>query len=297
MAKKKKKSPSASASSPSEKALRAATIARLKADQRYELALARVRREQMSQSAKRAAAPKAKVKLRILAEGDSWFRYDCGIGVITQLQSKLGGKADITNIAAGGETMKKMLTMPAKAEFKKYLLAGGKKPWDAILFSGGGNDFCGKQFHTWLLPYSGQTKPEDAIDRSTWEPKLQEIAALYVDLAELVDSTVPGRPVYVNQYDFAIPNNKGAGPVGPWLAPGFKSRGYPADLSFRKAVVKLLLEEFAAMQKSVATAHANLQVVETQGTLSDKEWHNELHPDNKGFKKIAAKFADRLLES
>jgi hypothetical protein len=286
----KAKSASTDATLMSEKALRAATMAKLKADAQYEKALERVTKEEVAKSNTKAKG--AKGKLRILAEGDSWFRYGCGIGVVTQLQRRLQTKAIITNIAAGGETMKKMLTLPTRAEFEQRLREGAdRKPWDAVLFSGGGNDFCGKKFHTWLLPFSGQTVPKDAVDRATWQPKLQELADLYVELATVTARLVPGALVYINIYDFAIPNNTSAGPAGPWLAPGFKKRGYPADLEFRTKVVRLLLEEFAVMIKTVAASHPNLRVVPTQGTLTSKEWDNELHPDNPGFGKIADLFA------
>jgi hypothetical protein len=286
----KAKSASTDASLMSEKALRAATMAKLKADAQYEKALDRVTKEEVAKSNTKAKG--AKGKLRILAEGDSWFRYGCGIGVVTQLQNRLQTKAIITNIAAGGETMKKMLTLPARAELEQRLRRGADgKPWDAVLFSGGGNDFCGKKFHTWLLPFTGQTVPKDAIDRSTWEPKLQELADLYVELATVAARLVPSALVYLNIYDFAIPNNTGAGPAGPWLAPGFKKRGYPPNLAFRTAVVRLMLEEFAAMIRTIAASHPNLRVVPTQGTLTATEWDNELHPDNPGFGKIADLFA------
>lgn len=284
----------------SEKALQAAITARFTADDQYEAALERVRREQLSKgeskvaaaAAKRTAAALAREPLRILAEGDSWFRYACGVGVITQLESKLSGKAIITNVASGGDTMQEMLTLPAKAGLETRLRKGlNGRPWNAMLFSGGGNDFCGKKFHTWLLPFTGQKDPAAAIDRTTWEPKLNEMAGLFKVLSALVATHVPGAPVHLNLYDFAIPNNKGAGPAGPWLAPGFDKRGYPADLAFRTAVVKLMLQEFAAMVATVAGSHSNLRLVATQGTLAAKEWANELHPTNRGFGKIADLFA------
>lgn len=285
----------------SEKALQAAITARFKADAEYEVALERVRREQITKGESKvattamailAAATAVQEPLRVLAEGDSWFRYACGIGVITQLKSKLSDKAVIANLASGGDTMQEMLSLPARKEFETRLRRGmNGRPWNVILFSGGGNDFCGKKFHLWLLPFNGQTDPAAAIDRTTWEPKLNEMAGLFKELSALVATHVPGAPIHLNQYDFAIPNNKGAGPAGPWLAPGFKKRGYPADLVFRTAVVKLMLQEFAVMIASVAASHPNLRPVPTQGTLRPSEWDNELHPKNAGFEKIADKFA------
>ena len=283
----------------SEKALQAAITARFTADAQYEAALERVRREQLSKgeskmatAADKRTAAAVREPLRILAEGDSWFRYACGVGVITQLASKLSGKAIITNVASGGDTMQEMLTLPARAGLETRLRKGLEgRPWNAVLFSGGGNDFCGKKFHTWLLPFTGQTDPAAAIDRTTWEPKLNEMAGLFKELSALVATHVPGAPVHLNLYDFAIPNNKGAGPAGPWLAPGFKTRGYPANLAFRTAVVRLMLLEFAAMVATVAGSHSNLRLVATQGTLMANEWANELHPKNRGFGKIADLFA------
>jgi hypothetical protein len=35
-------------------------------------------------------------------------------------------------------------------------------------------------------------------------------------------------------------------------------------------------------------------LIDTQGTLTDEEWANELHPGSRGFKKIAQKFVNEL---
>ena len=45
----------------------------------------------------------------------------------------------------------------------------------------------------------------------------------------------------------------------------------------------------AAMQRALVAAGdpAHLLIVDSRGTLAEKDWANELHPKGKGFKKIA----------
>jgi hypothetical protein len=231
-----------------------------------------------------------------LAEGDSWFRYDCGFGVIHYLAWELRGKATFVNLAGSGATLRSMLHMPGRQGFENCLRKGFQErhPWYAVLFSGGGNDICDKDFGAWLVPYRQGMSPRDAIDASTWEPKMREVMDLYALLAGLVGELAGETKVFVNLYDFATPNNVGVGPVGPWLAPGFKEKHYPADLDFRRAVVKILLEDFAARLRTVAASHPNLQIVPTQGILAEDEWANELHPTNPGFEKISRVFRAAL---
>ena len=61
------------------------------------------------------------------------------------------------------------------------------------------------------------------------------------------------------------------------------------------SIVKTMLQQFLAMLNSVAAA-ANVSVVATQGTLAPQlaSWHNELHPSDAGFDKIAEKFQQHL---
>ena len=247
---------------------------------------------QIAQSTIRAARVSGSPILRILCEGDSWMRYDCGIGVMSNVQWQLGQRAACLNLATSGDTMVNMMKLPARAELDRQLRSGIEgAPWDALIFSGGGNDVAGDEFVDWLLPYAGQKNPADAIAQPRFNTLLAELASLYGELASRVHSYSPSTLVLLNAYDFAIPTGKGVPFAGPWLAPGFTARGYDVtSLAFRTQVVKLLLLQFAAMLRDVGKVYPFMKLMPTQGLLKRNEWANELHPTDAGFRRVASVF-------
>jgi hypothetical protein len=64
----------------------------------------------------------------------------------------------------------------------------------------------------------------------------------------------------------------------------------------QRAIIHELLRRFNKMLDDIAQDPQNLNVVrvETSGTLAENEWNDELHPSRNGFKKIAAKFREKL---
>jgi len=269
------------ASTVSELAVRKASIKLFLAQRAHADALERLQREQRPRIAKAMVARKP----RILVEGDSWFKYDCGHGVIWYLQSALGRRVEIVNLAGSTATLSGMLDYPQRKEFETVLRSS--RDWHCVLFSGGGNDAVGSHFDKWLVPDYGQADPSQAIDYNSWNIKRGEMRAHFVKLAEIVAAATDA-PLYVNAYDFAIPN--GIGILGKkWLAPAFKKKGYgQRTLDFKCAVVRTLLQDFANLISEVGVQCPNVRLLPTQGTLERRDWENELHPDSGGFKKIAS---------
>lgn len=279
------------------KALQKISVEQRRLDRQHEKLQTRSIREQRAAAASaiRSAKNGKKRILRILAEGDSWIKYDCGFGIMHYLSWALRGKAACVNIGGSGATMAGMMRLPARRQFEQQLREGiAGKPWDVLVFSGGGNDFAGERFNEWLLPFNGQTNPADAIAQPVFSAMLKGLGVLYGQLASHVATLSPDTVVLLNGYDFAIPNGKGVPFAGPWLAPGFDSRGYPSDLTFRTAVMKLMLEQFAQMLRTVCALYPFVRLVATQGLLVKSDWANELHPKNPGFEKVARVFRAQI---
>jgi hypothetical protein len=301
MAKAKKKSRTKTRSTPSpsatDKALRQVAVEQRRLQQQQTTLISRsIREQRRAGGALIRTATKAKKRVwRLLCEGDSWIRYDCGFGLFHYVEWLLGTRAACVNIGGSGATMAEMMKLPKRKELDTELRRGiNGKPWDVLLFSGGGNDFA-DHFATWLLPYSGQTDPADAIAQPRFAALLNELATLYGKLAALVHNLSPRTLIFVNGYDFAIPNGTKVPFAGPWLKPAFDDRGYyPVDLKFRTEVVSIMLRQFAGMVQSVSVVYPSLRLVSTQGTLTPSQWDNELHPSNSGFRKVANVFIARL---
>jgi len=268
-------------------------------DKRDQLLTRAVREQEVrARSTIRKANKNAQPVWRILGEGDSWIRYTCGFGLMHHLAWMLDERAACVNIGASGATMAHMMKLPARRKLDNYLRNGiDGQPWDALVFSGGGNDFAGEEFVNWLLPYAGQTNPADAIDEPAFTALLDHLATLYRQLGALVSSLSPSTKVFVCAYDYATPDGRHVPFAGPWLRPGFDERKYlPVDIAFRTSVVRIMLTRYASMISSVSAIYPFIHLVPTQGTLplGTSGWDNELHPTEDGFQAITRVLIQKL---
>jgi len=246
-----------------------------------------------------AKAPGAKAPtgapLRIMAEGDSWFDYPVpffGGGLIDRLEKRLG--LPILNSAQAGDEVRYMLGVEQRTKLEALFDRANQqgKPWDVLLFSGGGNDIVGEPLCLWVEPWTAGTPPAALIDKPRYDAALGIVRAGYEDLIAMRDRKSPGTRLVFHAYDFALPTGKGICMLGPWLKPAFDYRGGYPDLAARAAVVKAMLLQFAQMLAALQASHPNVTFIDAQGTLDAHPdwWHNELHPNSKGFDEFTKRF-------
>jgi hypothetical protein len=246
-----------------------------------------------------AAAPKVIAQpLKVLAEGDSWFDYPVplfGGGIIKRLQKKLG--VPILNLAKAGDEVRFMLGVEERTLLRKHLTAGSPAggKWDALLFSGGGNDIVDNPMALWIRDFDATIPIGSHIHQARFDAVLTLVRSGYEDLIEIRDRVTPGTALIFNAYDFAIPDGRGICRLGPWLKPTFDLRKFVTQAAAFE-VVKAMLQKFLAMLQALAAAHPRVEVVDTQGTVLPvaASWHNELHPAKPGFDAFAGKFHARL---
>jgi len=253
----------------------------------------------------RAMAPApGKRNLRILAEGDSWFEYPLpithGDGVIYQLQKLLG--YDIANMAHHGLEVEQMMGLSIRQEIITRL-SDPRVRFDALLFSGGGNDIVGDRFCIWLKDSPPVPPPTQMLDVNAVNSVLAILEAEYRELVDIRNQYSPETVIFVHAYDFPPITGIPVCGEGPWLKPSldyaYKHLGVanpnPND---EFVVVKTILQLFGAMLTRVAADPAvqKFIVVPTQGTLTPdgSDWQNEIHPSSIGFAKIAQKFQASL---
>ncbi|MDR3571470.1 MAG: SGNH/GDSL hydrolase family protein [Candidatus Pacebacteria bacterium] len=243
--------------------------------------------------------------LRLIAQGDSWFDYPLPVpkidqsDVVSHLQHLPSKTPHVLPLAMYGESTEDMLGVVKLHELIQNLNNPTNGGFDAILFSGGGNDLAGNQFRLWLRDApANATNPADALDQVRVDAILGVIRAGYEDLFIARDkSAYPEIPIFGHSYDFAIPNGVPVNcvvQVGPWLKPGLDDRGWK-ELKTTRKIVRLLLEQLANMLDGFeADKKKKFVHVRTQGTLTAKQWANELHPKPEGFAAITAKFVAAL---
>jgi hypothetical protein len=232
--------------------------------------------------------------LNIFAEGDSWFDYPLSRDTIGWITANGAPQPEILSLAHYGDATTQMLGVAKRQRIIDSLRDPDNGAFDALLFSGGGNDIAGDQFCLWLLQYATGAKPSAGVDAQRLADMLGVVEAAYVDLVQIRDAIMPDCVIFVHGYDFAPPTGQGVCGLGPWLKPSLDFRGW-SDFAMAAAVVKEVLLAFDALLTRLEQQHSNIVYVRTQGTLSlTADWANELHPTEQGFNRIADVFLGAL---
>lgn len=254
------------------------------------------------------AMPQATRPLILLADGNSWFDYPLSgdslvpSDIIVQLQNGMAPAPTILDLAHYGDATTELLGVAKRTHLQAALKDPANGTFDAILFSGGGNDLVGDQFRLWLCDAAAAgNDPTAALNQGALSDILGVVQTAYEDLIVLRNDVALGTPIFVHAYDFAQPTGNGVCLLGPWLAPSLESRGWmqstsAADVAVGAGIVKLILTEFYNLLRAFSLdPNNNVVLVETQGVLDPgTEWANELHPNPPGFGKIAARFVAAL---
>ena len=247
----------------------------------------------------------------LVAEGDSWFDYPF-YDVLEKLDDEFGW--DIENVAHRGDSVESMAYDGGQLDdFVRAIqrvVRRGDVP-HAILMSGGGNDIAGDGFAMLL---NHRSSPVFGFNPAVLDGVIQtRIRVAYTTVLSAVTAACQGLlgapvPILLHGYDYPVADGRGYlggwGPLpGPWLEPGFRTKGYD-DLAERVAITRDLIDRMYAMLDDVVAlpAFAHVQVVDLRNALSTDLvnsrykvwWGNELHPTEPGFTKVAGLFDAQL---
>lgn len=225
--------------------------------------------------------------MNIIGIGDSWEDYPrilgTGGGLLDHLSSILG--VSITNLAKAGDSSLQTMGLKKSQLMEKAL--SENKP-DFLIVSSGGDDIAGDQFCIWL----NQNTDDNITHAVNWkrmDAAIELIMADYQDLADIRDRLSPKTIMVTHGYDFPVPSMMGKGVLwlGPWLQPGFEYCGW-TKVEDQVAITKSILMAFNAKLAFMASqSPSNWIHCQTQGTLSQVDWDNEIHPNRQGFQKLA----------
>lgn len=263
----------------------------------------------------------------IIAEGDSWFSYP-GLDVLTALEQGIGGtRYGVFSAAKAGDTVEAMAYDGEQVkgflrEFKKVKDMNRAADVRAILLSGGGNDIAGREFHL-LLNHAKSiaASTRGALDETLTDAFIERLGRnleFLICTAAAFASTMLNRtdiPILIHGYAPPVPDGRpfliGWPLPGPWLQPGFSSKGFgveqAAELERNTAVMALLIEKFnrrAAQIEVNLKDVAKVRYVNVTGITSNvvtdarykHDWSNELHPRESAFRKVAEAFHRRIQE-
>ena len=257
-----------------------------------------------------------------LAEGDSWFSY--GSTKFRNVPSALRFpyKACVVNLAAPGDTLRRMHETTRNPDFFRYLQNRGGRRWSAILLSGGGNDLIDAVWNPRILSSEVLLQPArpSEIDQTNLRSVIDEgaLAALFSYIKLNVEQiVVQGRdgsgsnsrdvPLFMHTYALIQPRNAPVSIIGtgPWLYPACVWLGI--DASLWRDLSKLLLQGLADCLTSITlpnfhvidtlNAVAPLIPAEEETTGDSNDWENEIHPDRGGYTKLAALWSPAIDET
>lgn len=250
---------------------------------------------------------------RFLAEGDSWFSMSGTPPYNLLFGLRFRDITQIVNCAIPGDTIVNMSKLAHNSHYREALTTRGFK-WKAIFLSGGGNDLIDRADEI-LIPKNRRdaaaSAPADFCDQTELRELIDDVQRGFRRLASLRDSARSNSrkaPIVTHTYDYATPRNAPARffffSLGPWLYPALKSTQVPRGSWI--PIADYLIDELA---KGILTLQKgnnrikNFYVVNTRGattraalgdTGSSHDWQNEIHPNNKGYRKLARRVEKKL---
>ena len=250
-----------------------------------------------------AARPATATNLNILADGDSWFKYSPSMDVIDFVRQDGNPNPQILNLAVAGDPTTATLGVSKRQDIINNLKDPENGNFDALLFSGGGDDVVGDQFCLWVTQNDGSG---NGVNAQAFSDIMGVVETAYTDLFHVCGSIQPNCKIFFHSYDFTRPTRVGVCPdiitggylVGPWLKPSLDYRGWTNFIS-ASGVVATVSKQFDTLMGNLEKQYSTQVVyVRTQGTLvppnsttdTTSDWANELHPTEPGFEKIAQKF-------
>lgn len=261
---------------------------------------------------------------RVLAQGDSWF----SIGSLNPFNSNLLFEIDTprqigaVNCAYPGRTLAHMIdTVQDKTWLRLLNDKSDNWKWDALLFSGGGNDLIDAVQSTYeaargdparrLLLTSAEWDsslpvPQRYLSETGWKTFADHMMMLFDHLIALRDSpssAAAGAPLFIHSYHYPTPRDAPALPgiAGPWLYKAVMAYAIPpgdwntlADELINR--LRALLKGFAGKPNVFLFDSPTVPVVRAlPGTDGpDGDWVNEIHLTHDGYRKLGRRWGGQI---
>jgi hypothetical protein len=232
------------------------------------------------------AQRKSQGALRLVSDGDSWFDYPFHSNLLDFVTST--SSLAILRCEHSGDTIE---TIAGETRFRKPI---DKEKPRALLISGGGNDLA----HDWWLEGlfrdpAGSNDPMQCLVASEWQKRRQQLRESYEHILEAAESV----PVIGHGYDYFVPSNapvriEGVLITGPWFYPAMTTAKIPPPL--QREVARKIVNDFNAELIDLAGTSPRFHHIDLRDTLVDKDWINEIHPSESGFRKLARKYLPQL---
>jgi N-acetyl-anhydromuramyl-L-alanine amidase AmpD len=222
-------------------------------------------------------------RLRIVAEGDSWFQYPI---LVQDILDHLFRLYAIYNLAEAGDTLENYM------KDQQYLEPIGTEQAKFFLVSGGGNDILGEQFRGSLRadPDPGDTTPKRYLNE-TFFNKLDKLQEWYTEMFSQVINAYPALHILTHSYDYIIPVDTSAEPKRTsWLGKYMIEKNIQPQAE-REKLIGYMVDQFnERLQNAVSKFPDKVSYINVRGLVNRNSWYDEIHPTNQGFQLVADKF-------
>ena len=228
-------------------------------------------------------------RLRIVAEGDSWFQYPI---LLLDTLDQLYKRYAIRSFAEAGDTLANYLKK------KEYLRAIGEESADIFLVSGGGNDVLGEEFQHFLRdkPDKEDTTPKRYLNQ-TFFNQLDTLENLYSEMFSELLTSYPDLHMLVHCYDYIIPVDKRKDQDKFSWSGKYMVEKKIEPQAERENLIRYIVDQFATRVQSVTQQdefQGKVSFIDTRGLIDRNHWFDEIHPINEGFELVAGKFIEEI---
>lgn len=226
-------------------------------------------------------------RVRMVAEGDSWFQYPL---LVQDILDQLYRLYAIRSYADAGDTFENYVMD------REYVTAIRKEKASFFLLSGGGNDILGAQFMNSLRsnPDPGDNTPKRYLNEQFFN-KLDNLEIWYRDVFAQLTQLYPGLHILTHSYDYIIPADTTQHPkMVSWLGKYMIEKNIQPQQE-RETLIRYMVDTFnERLEKVVKEFPDHVSYINVRGLVDRNSWFDEIHPTNAGFKLVADRFVTEI---
>ncbi len=214
---------------------------------------------------------------RIVSEGDSWFQYPI---LLDDVIDQLFDRYAILSFGAAGDLLDDMIRQD---EVESAIVSESPH---ALVISGGGNDLLGGgRLKQYLKSFSANRPAEDYLKRR-FQAFVDGILTSYESLFSRLVQRFPNLHVFCHGYDYVIPNG------GKWLGKPMESGPGIRDRNLQRQILRVIIDRYNADLESLVSRRtfSRVHYVDCRNTVGAGSWHDELHPTDSGYGRVAERF-------
>lgn len=224
----------------------------------------------------------------IISCGDSWWQHPLNKDVIDCIDSDYSNCAIYCNARAGREFSEIIRE-------KEYVAPLKMEPADYFLLSASGNDILGDV--TRFLNPNNSDKFEDLFN-SDYKKKMEQLEDWYHEiLNDIFFHSKTIKKVFINSYDYVVPNFDGDKRSGKWLGKPMKKIGI-TDHKLQKKIVKKMIDDLSEIILKVSKENkyiGKVELLDFRNKISDIEgWYDEIHPNKSSNQVLAKIIVDKM---